>query len=46
MRSCGCCPLYLGPSGRRWEERFWRREWDEFFRREEEDERIIYGVLI
>lgn len=28
MRSCGCCPWWRGPSGRRWEERFWRHEWN------------------
>lgn len=27
--ACGCCTKYMHcPSGRRWEERFWRREWD------------------
>jgi hypothetical protein len=28
--SCGCCTKYMHcPSGRRWEEREWRREWDD-----------------
>lgn len=28
--SCGCCTLYMrGKSGRRWEERQWKRELDE-----------------